>query len=643
MSARSRAARECARDARAAAAPLRAAPRRSRPGARPAARASGSGHAPGARGGSRARQRRARPDRTGAAAARAMPARSRAAAATRTSSRSCASSGEYFNPTLAEQPNGDFGETIVRQVLIDALQLAALRAACELARRAPRRHRGEGGEGNALSPALQLRAGWCAWATARAESHARVQRSLERLWRYTRGAVRGRRARSRDGRARHRAASRRRAQPRWSARIDEDARRGDARAPGGPAVFRGSASAASTASTSATCSPRCSTCSAPIRGRAGERARAAAGMQRAHRSRRSRACAAAWRALARCQTRSYRRSASSISASSGSCACGRRRARGRTLADLHRMPGDRATSAQLRAARARGAPASARSRSRQVLVARLEQRLDQRGGARASSRAYGIAPPAAAAQPDARWRAARAVACPSLSSMPLDRDRMHQRVRLDALQGAAPLPRVPGAVRVLQVHLRCCSSIRSRSTAVRPHCRGRRVRARWRSRRRCASEFTASTPGSTSRCGARIDGSEERRTYSIVTPPGGAVLRIGLREQTGGRMSRDLAGGCAPATGSMCGTPMGGFAPRSMPRESGPMSRLPPAAASLRCCRSRRDILAREPRAGSRLIYGNRSTARTMFLEETLALKNRHLGAVRGVFRDEPRAAARAL
>src|SRR5579862_2269852 len=31
---------------------------------------------------------------------------------------------EYLNPTLAEQPNGDFGETIVRQVLIDAFQLA---------------------------------------------------------------------------------------------------------------------------------------------------------------------------------------------------------------------------------------------------------------------------------------------------------------------------------------------------------------------------------------------------------------------------------------------------------------------------------------------------------------------------------------
>jgi ring-1,2-phenylacetyl-CoA epoxidase subunit PaaE len=37
------------------------------------------------------------------------------------------------------------------------------------------------------------------------------------------------------------------------------------------------------------------------------------------------------------------------------------------------------------------------------------------------------------------------------------------------------------------------------------------------------------------------------------------------------------------------------------------------------------DILAREPRSRFMLIYGNRSVSRTMFLEETLALKNRYI------------------
>src|SRR5271170_2647981 len=31
--------------------------------------------------------------------------------------------GEFLNAVLAEQPNGDFGQTVVRQVLIDAFQL----------------------------------------------------------------------------------------------------------------------------------------------------------------------------------------------------------------------------------------------------------------------------------------------------------------------------------------------------------------------------------------------------------------------------------------------------------------------------------------------------------------------------------------
>ncbi len=42
--------------------------------------------------------------------------------------------GEYLNPTLVEQPNGDFGQTIVRQVLIDAFQLELYERLVELGR-----------------------------------------------------------------------------------------------------------------------------------------------------------------------------------------------------------------------------------------------------------------------------------------------------------------------------------------------------------------------------------------------------------------------------------------------------------------------------------------------------------------------------
>jgi ring-1,2-phenylacetyl-CoA epoxidase subunit PaaE len=50
------------------------------------------------------------------------------------------------------------------------------------------------------------------------------------------------------------------------------------------------------------------------------------------------------------------------------------------------------------------------------------------------------------------------------------------------------------------------------------------------------------------------------------------------------------------------------------------------------------DILAREPHSRFTLIYGNRSISRTMFLEETLALKNRYIErfAVHFVMSREP-------
>ncbi len=65
--------------------------------------------------------------------------------------------GEYLNPTLAEQPNGDFGRTIVRQVLIDAFQLELYEAADGVDGRAFGGDRGKGGEGNPLPSALQRR------------------------------------------------------------------------------------------------------------------------------------------------------------------------------------------------------------------------------------------------------------------------------------------------------------------------------------------------------------------------------------------------------------------------------------------------------------------------------------------------------
>ena len=92
--------------------------------------------------------------------------------------------GAYFNAILAEQPNGDFGQTIVRQVLIDAFQLELyermtnslderLAAIAAKSVKEIRYH-------------LRYSSGWLVrLGDGTEESHARVQSALELLWPYT--------------------------------------------------------------------------------------------------------------------------------------------------------------------------------------------------------------------------------------------------------------------------------------------------------------------------------------------------------------------------------------------------------------------------------------------------------------------------
>jgi ring-1,2-phenylacetyl-CoA epoxidase subunit PaaC len=88
---------------------------------------------------------------------------------------------EYFNLALAEQPNGDFGQTIVRQFLIDAFQCElydALRQStdariAEIAAKAIKETRYH----------LRYSSGWLVrLGDGTEESHERVQAALTRLW-----------------------------------------------------------------------------------------------------------------------------------------------------------------------------------------------------------------------------------------------------------------------------------------------------------------------------------------------------------------------------------------------------------------------------------------------------------------------------
>jgi len=91
---------------------------------------------------------------------------------------------EFLNLALAEQPNGDFGHTIVRQWLIDAWQLelySALEHSADtrlaaIAAKAVRETRYH----------YRFSSGWLVrLGDGTAESHARVQRALDELWRFT--------------------------------------------------------------------------------------------------------------------------------------------------------------------------------------------------------------------------------------------------------------------------------------------------------------------------------------------------------------------------------------------------------------------------------------------------------------------------
>lgn len=91
---------------------------------------------------------------------------------------------EFCNASLAEQPNGDFGCTIVRQFLLDAWQLEVYEALsgssdarlAEIAAKAVKETRYH----------LRFSAGWLVrLGDGTAESHARVEQALDALWRFT--------------------------------------------------------------------------------------------------------------------------------------------------------------------------------------------------------------------------------------------------------------------------------------------------------------------------------------------------------------------------------------------------------------------------------------------------------------------------
>jgi ring-1,2-phenylacetyl-CoA epoxidase subunit PaaC len=92
--------------------------------------------------------------------------------------------GAYLNPVLVEQPNGDFGRTIVRQVLIDAFQLELYE---RMAASADERLAAIAAKSvKEVRYHLRYSSGWLVrLGDGTEESRARVQTALQSLWPYT--------------------------------------------------------------------------------------------------------------------------------------------------------------------------------------------------------------------------------------------------------------------------------------------------------------------------------------------------------------------------------------------------------------------------------------------------------------------------
>ena len=90
----------------------------------------------------------------------------------------------FVNLTLAEQPNGDFGRTIVRQFLLDAWQLEVYEALLNSSDA-----RLAGIAAKAIKETryhLRFSSGWLVrLGDGTEESHRRVQEALNELWRFT--------------------------------------------------------------------------------------------------------------------------------------------------------------------------------------------------------------------------------------------------------------------------------------------------------------------------------------------------------------------------------------------------------------------------------------------------------------------------
>ena len=124
---------------------------------------------------------------------------------------------------------------------------------------------------------------------------------------------------------------------------------------------------------------------------------------------------------------------------------------------------------------------------------------------------------------------------------------------------------------------------------------------------------------------ATLDGSDERRSYSICAGTFDGELRVGVRKVPGGRFSTWINERLQPGNSIQVMAPEGRFFVPLEPASARHYLGIAGGSGITPILSIMKTVLAAEPKSRFTLIYGNRKQRSTMFLEELEDLKNRYL------------------
>jgi ring-1,2-phenylacetyl-CoA epoxidase subunit PaaE len=135
-----------------------------------------------------------------------------------------------------------------------------------------------------------------------------------------------------------------------------------------------------------------------------------------------------------------------------------------------------------------------------------------------------------------------------------------------------------------------------------------------------------------------VDGSDERRSYSICAGTHDGELRVGVRKVPGGRFSTWINERLRPGDTIQVMAPEGRFFVPLDPSQARRYLGIAGGSGITPILSIMKTVLAAEPKARFTLIYGNRRQRSTMFLEELEDLKNRYLSrlTLHMLFSQEP-------